>query len=247
MSVPKILGGLGASLWGQRSPRCGWKVWQCSQPGDLQQSSGLELSTGAFPGAMGVLLSLSPCPHCTLSPLPPAHLHHSLFYLFFLDTGPNCQTNINECASNPCLNQGTCIDDVAGYTCNCLLPYTGEGSTLCPTMALGSFFVTCDTKLVPSTHSELALSTKASLTLPLPRSHGSTSPRRSWRKFAGALGSCQPQLPPFLLFLLLLEGTRAVARGQQRPGAAPLTPHRSPAMMPVLDKAIRGRGAGGFC
>lgn len=44
-----------------------------------------------------------------------------------LSIGPNCQTNINECASNPCLNQGTCIDDVAGYKCNCLLPYTGEG------------------------------------------------------------------------------------------------------------------------
>lgn len=42
-------------------------------------------------------------------------------------SGPNCQTNINECASNPCLNQGACIDDVAGYKCNCLLPYTGEG------------------------------------------------------------------------------------------------------------------------
>lgn len=41
------------------------------------------------------------------------------------NAGPNCQTNINECASNPCLNQGTCIDDVAGYKCNCLLPYTG--------------------------------------------------------------------------------------------------------------------------
>lgn len=40
-------------------------------------------------------------------------------------SGPNCQTNINECASNPCLNQGTCIDDVAGYKCNCVLPYTG--------------------------------------------------------------------------------------------------------------------------
>lgn len=39
--------------------------------------------------------------------------------------GPNCQTNINECASNPCLNQGTCIDDVAGYKCVCMLPYTG--------------------------------------------------------------------------------------------------------------------------
>lgn len=43
--------------------------------------------------------------------------------------GPNCQTNINECASNPCLNQGTCIDDVAGYKCNCLLPYTGMKCT----------------------------------------------------------------------------------------------------------------------
>lgn len=42
-----------------------------------------------------------------------------------LTAGPNCQTNINECASNPCLNQGTCIDDVAGYKCNCILPYTG--------------------------------------------------------------------------------------------------------------------------
>lgn len=42
--------------------------------------------------------------------------------------GPNCQTNINECASNPCLNQGTCIDDVAGYKCNCPLPYTGTSS-----------------------------------------------------------------------------------------------------------------------
>lgn len=46
---------------------------------------------------------------------------------FPLSPGPNCQTNINECASNPCLNQGTCIDDVAGYKCNCLLPYTGMG------------------------------------------------------------------------------------------------------------------------
>lgn len=48
--------------------------------------------------------------------------------LGFCNAGPNCQTNINECASNPCLNQGTCIDDVAGYTCNCLLPYSGKAA-----------------------------------------------------------------------------------------------------------------------
>lgn len=39
--------------------------------------------------------------------------------------GYNCQVNIDECASNPCLNQGTCLDDVSGYTCHCMLPYTG--------------------------------------------------------------------------------------------------------------------------
>lgn len=49
----------------------------------------------------------------------------SLFSNCPATVGPNCQTNINECASNPCLNQGTCIDDVAGYKCNCMLPYTG--------------------------------------------------------------------------------------------------------------------------
>lgn len=54
------------------------------------------------------------------------NLNWSVYYILSaLTTGPNCQTNINECASNPCLNQGTCIDDVAGYKCNCILPYTG--------------------------------------------------------------------------------------------------------------------------
>ena len=26
---------------------------------------------------------------------------------------------INECASNPCLNGGTCTDDILGYMCTC--------------------------------------------------------------------------------------------------------------------------------
>jgi len=35
-------------------------------------------------------------------------------------------TDINECASNPCLNGGTCIDVVNGFTCTCGVGYTGQ-------------------------------------------------------------------------------------------------------------------------
>ncbi len=33
-------------------------------------------------------------------------------------TGSHCEVNINECASNPCLN-GLCVDKDAGYQCFC--------------------------------------------------------------------------------------------------------------------------------
>ncbi|XP_072023076.1 neurocan core protein-like [Amphiura filiformis] len=33
--------------------------------------------------------------------------------------------NINECASSPCLNRGTCRDGVNQYTCNCVPGYNG--------------------------------------------------------------------------------------------------------------------------
>lgn len=93
-----------------------------------------------------IIVTLSPLyPQPSATSTPPSHPLLSIFH----NTGPNCQTNINECASNPCLNQGTCIDDVAGYTCNCLLPYTGEG-TPHPTTALWSFCFVRDPKLVPS-------------------------------------------------------------------------------------------------
>ena len=39
-------------------------------------------------------------------------------------TGVYCETNIDECASNPCQNDAICEDDVNGFICNC------EGSCL---------------------------------------------------------------------------------------------------------------------
>ena len=34
--------------------------------------------------------------------------------------------NINDCASVTCLNDGECIDEVAGYHCDCANGYTGD-------------------------------------------------------------------------------------------------------------------------
>lgn len=37
----------------------------------------------------------------------------------------NCQTDINECSSNPCLNNGICTDMINAFTCSCSIGYTG--------------------------------------------------------------------------------------------------------------------------
>ncbi len=34
-------------------------------------------------------------------------------------------TDINECASNPCRNGGTCVDGINSYTCQCVQGYFG--------------------------------------------------------------------------------------------------------------------------
>ena len=41
-------------------------------------------------------------------------------------TGNNCGINIDECASNPCANGGSCIDGVNNYTCVCRNGFTGK-------------------------------------------------------------------------------------------------------------------------
>ena len=35
-------------------------------------------------------------------------------------------TDINECSSNPCINGGSCTDQVNGYACSCQPGYTGR-------------------------------------------------------------------------------------------------------------------------
>lgn len=40
-------------------------------------------------------------------------------------TGVNCEININECESSPCF-QGTCVDKIGGYVCECDEGFEGE-------------------------------------------------------------------------------------------------------------------------
>ncbi|XP_053390839.1 protein eyes shut homolog, partial [Mercenaria mercenaria] len=41
-------------------------------------------------------------------------------------TGLVCETDIDDCSTNPCKNDATCVDKVNNYTCNCVTGYTGR-------------------------------------------------------------------------------------------------------------------------
>ncbi len=45
-------------------------------------------------------------------------------------TGQHCETDWDECWSDPCLNGGTCIDQVADFNCSCAPGFRGKKETL---------------------------------------------------------------------------------------------------------------------
>ena len=49
-------------------------------------------------------------------------------------TGENCQYEIDECQSNPCLNDGYCIDEIGDFKCACDLGKLNWRKTLCLTL-----------------------------------------------------------------------------------------------------------------
>ena len=40
--------------------------------------------------------------------------------------GYDCEQSSDECLSNPCLNNGTCLDEIWNYTCQCPPGFTGS-------------------------------------------------------------------------------------------------------------------------
>lgn len=56
--------------------------------------------------------------------------------------GVNCETNIDDCANNPCQNGGTCNDGVNGYTCECVDSYSGTNcETALPRCRSGAMYL----------------------------------------------------------------------------------------------------------
>ena len=47
-------------------------------------------------------------------------------FYFLIFSGTTCEINVDECSSNPCQNNATCVDDVNGYICECHQGFRGK-------------------------------------------------------------------------------------------------------------------------
>ena len=52
------------------------------------------------------------------------------------------RADIDDCADQPCLNGGTCLDEVNDYTCICAVGYTGENCNIGKNGVYFSEFIT---------------------------------------------------------------------------------------------------------
>jgi hypothetical protein len=46
--------------------------------------------------------------------------------LFLYSEGVHCETNTDDCQSNQCENNGTCVDGLEDYYCNCQAGFEGK-------------------------------------------------------------------------------------------------------------------------
>jgi hypothetical protein len=47
-------------------------------------------------------------------------------YCFCCFEGAHCETNIDDCQLNQCENNGTCVDGLGDYYCNCQAGFEGK-------------------------------------------------------------------------------------------------------------------------